>query len=502
MILDLGPWEPDSAGVGTRAPDSGRLLLEEARGVWPCKTGYIPIPALEEFATFALPSQCLGLFTAYVSAGSYVTFAGTRTKLYKFDTTNGWVDYTRAVGGDYNVPVGDYWSMTQFGSQVIFVNLTDAPQVIDVDTGATAFSALGGSPPNSRYVAVVGDFVILANQTGEPRRITNSAINDATGWTVGTLFCDQQDFPDGEAITGMAGGENGWVVQQHAIRRMIFQPGYSQAFRFNRVEREHGAAAGYSVIAVKDTLFFASDDGFYRFDEQSGLIPIGHRVINDWFNDNSDSSRFYSILGFTDPFAPRIGWALYNTSASTAFDRVLYYDWSLNRFTYDTQEAQFWARTVTAGTTLEALDSYGDMDGGAIPFSLDDRAFNGGAPVMAAVNSAGRLAFLSGTGASPALLRTGPNQLSPPSHRTALHSVYPIGVFNDATLTMRVGERENPFTDLSYTAALSPSSRTGIIHVRKGGKVHNFEFTITQSGGERWFRMDAVDVVGVPDGLG
>lgn len=497
MRIPYGGWEPDSAALDVR-DQSGRVTMLDAKGVYPAKTGYVPIPALETFSTAALPSAAVGVFVGHATAGGHVLFVGTRTKLYKFDPALGWIDYTRTVGGDYSVPTDDYWSFTQFGSQVIAVNINDDPQVIDIDTGATSFSALGGSPPKARYVAVVGDFVVLACLNSFPRTVINSAVNNATGWTIGTNLCDSQDFADGERITGIAGGEYGWIVQEHAIRRMIFQPGFDQAFRFERVERERGCSTGYGLIAVRDTIYFPAGDGFYSF--RDGLNPIGHQRINRWFSANSDTNRFFSVLGFTDPFGPRIYWAFFNASSSTALDRLLIYDWSLDQWAYAVQEAQFWGQTVTAGTTLEGLDVYGDIDSGLIPYPFDSRVWEGGLPVIVGITTAGQLAFLNGGLPMNATLLTGPMQLTQ-SARSFVQSAYPIGIYNGATQGLRVGKREHGGTSVDYSASVAPSTRAGTFRVHRTGRLHQFEHTLTQSSGTTWEHAEGLDIAVAPDGL-
>lgn len=497
MRIAYGGWEPDSAAVDVR-DQSGRVTMADAKGVYPSKTGYTPIKSLQNYSTATLTGTAVGFFAATTTAGGKVLFIGTRTKLYKFDDTLGFVDYTRSSGGDYNVPADDYWSFTQFGSQVIAVNINDDPQVIDIDTAATAFSALGGSPEKSRYVTVVGDFVVLACQSATPRKVINSAINDATGWTIGTNLCDEQDFADGDRITGIAGGEYGWVVQEKAIRRMIFQPGFDQAFRFERVERERGCATGYGLIAIKDTLYFPAVDGFYSFHD--GPIPIGHQRINMWFNSNSDTARFFSVIGFTDPFAPRVYWAFYNSSSSTALDRLLIYDWSLDQWSYATQSAQFWGSTRAASTSLEGLDTYGDIDGGAIPYPFDSRVWEGGLPAVAAITTDGKLAFLEGSTPMGATLLTTPMQLTP-SARSFVRDVYPMGIFHGATQTMRVGRREHGGTETSYSASISPSTRAGTFRAHRSGRIHEFEHTLTQTSGTMWGHAEGLDITATPDGL-
>jgi hypothetical protein len=483
-VFPFGPWEADAAGVD--AP-----VLLTAQNVWALKNGYTPIPGLAAASESALGAKCVGAVAVRTSAGGWLIFAGTATALYKWQA-GVWTDYTRTAGGAYAVPTDDYWSFTAYGSQLIAVNISDDPQVIDVDTGATNFAALGGSPPRARYVTTVGDFVVLASLSSSDRKLRNSAINDSTGWTVGTNLCDEQEFVDGARITGLAGGEYGYVVQEKSIRRMMFQPGSDIAFRYERVDAEHGAAAGYSLASTANSIFFLANDGFYSFGA-NGLIPIGAGRVNKWFRANCDSARYFSVQSFTDPFAPRIGWAFYNSAGSTNFDRVIFYDWQIDRWTYAVVEAQYWTSLVTAGTTLEELDSYGDIDSGLIPYPFDSRVWEGGAPVIGAVNSAGKMSFLESTTQLTALLLTSPMHVNP-GYRSKEFDIEAMGVFNGATLTLRIGKRENTQTTATYTSAASPSSLTGMFRLSASGRVHEFELTIAQSSGTLWTHAQGLDV--------
>jgi hypothetical protein len=466
-------------------------VLAIAENVWPAKGGYIPIPTLTSFSADTLPDRCIGLGFARTSAGGWLIFAGTRTKLYKFQSSN-WVDVTRVSGGDYSVPVDDYWSFTQFGSKLLATNIADNLQVIDVDTGATNFADNSGSPPKARYVTVVGDFVVLASLSSGDRTVRNSAINDSTGWTVGTNLCDEQDFPDGGRVTGLAGGEYGYVVQEKSIRRMIFQPGSDQAFRFERVENEHGAAAGYSLASTANAIFFLANDGFYQF-SSNGLAPIGAQRVNKWFRANCDASRYFSVVAFTDPFAPRIGWAFYNSVGSANFDRVIFYDWQLNQFTYGKVTAQYWSSLVTAGLTLEDLDIYGDIDSGGIPYPFDSRVWEGGSPIIGAVSADGTMSFLEGSLPLDAKLTTCPMHVNP-GYRSKEFTIEPLGVLNAASPMIRIGKRENTQNAVAYTAAVAPSSLTGMWRITASGRVHEFEVSITQSAGALWSHMQGLDI--------
>jgi hypothetical protein len=176
--------------------------------------------------------------------------------------------------------------------------------------------------------------------------------------------------------------------------------------------------------------------------------------------------RYFAVIAFTDPFAPRIGWAFYNSVGSTNFDRVIFYDWQLDRWSYAEVTAQYWASLVTAGVTLEDLDVYGDIDSGGIPYPFDSRVWEGGAPVIGASTASGKMAFLRAR-RSPARSR--------PARRTSIPArskdfvIEPMGVFNDATPTLRIGKRENTQHPQRYTSAASPSTLSGLFRVTASG---------------------------------
>lgn len=493
--LQYGSWEPDSAGIDT-ADGPGAVRLAKAENVYVGKDGYIPIKALAAANSTALPAACKGLFVARTTAGAYVIFAGTATKLYKY-SAGAWTDYTRVVGGNYALTSEDYWSFAQFGSNVIAVNPADDPQTIDVDGVATAFSALGGTPPKARYVAVVGDFVVLGALTTNERKVRNSAINSAVGWTVGTNLCDEQEFADGGAVTGIGGGEFGWIMQETAIRLMTFNAGADVAFTFERVEKQKGNAAGYALVSTADTAFFLAEDGFYaRTADQ--LVPIGNKRVNSWFMSNHDTARFFNVLGFADPLSPRVLWAFHNASTSTYFDRLLIYDWAADKWTYSTQGAQFWAPLVPAGVTLEGLDTYGSIDT-LVPYSLDSRVWEGGRPILGAVNNSGYLAFLDGN-PQTALFQTAPMQLQA-GGRAVIKGVEPLGLFNDATISIRVGRRETTANSVSYTSAVTPSTFSGVARFKATGRFLTVEQTISQSSGSLWTLAQGIDLTAGDEGL-
>src|SRR5207244_615946 len=120
-----------------------------------------------------------------------------------------------------------------------------------------------------------------------------------------------------------------------------------------------------------------------------------------------------------------------------SFDRLLIYDWKLDEWTYALVDCQYITQFASPGTTLEQLDAYGDLDGGMIPYPLDSRVWEGGRPVIAAINTSGGLSFLDGTAQLTALLRTPPLRILGGSDTKSIN-IEPLGIFNDATQSIRV----------------------------------------------------------------
>jgi hypothetical protein len=495
MRLQYGGWEPDSVSVGA-TDANGAVLLEEARNVFAGRYGYKPMLSLGAVADTALPAGCRGLVVARLATGAHAIFAGTATKLYKYNTTDlDWDDYTRTAGGDYSLAAGDYWSFDQFGNLLLAVAPGNDPQKFDVDGVGVNFAALGGSPPRGRYVKVIGSFVFIGALDSNDRKIQNSALENAEGWTAGTNLSDIQEFVEHGAVTGIHGGEFGWIAQEHAIRRMTFHAGADIAFTYDEIETEKGASAPYASLTMGNRLFFRGDDGFYAHDGQT-LHAIGNTRVDDWFNANSDVNRYDEIQVFFDPTGSRVIWAFHSSSNSTYFDRLLLFDWELNKWTYSTQGAQFWASLTSAAWTLEGVSAaYPNLE--TVPFSLDSRVWAGGRPTVGAVSTTGFLGFLEGSPLT-ALLRTGSIQFNA-GKRTSVRSIEPIGTINGATVTGRIGRREQTADATSYVN-VSASSRTGVLRTKASGRLHRLELTVTQNGGTNWGQIRGLEVDLVPAG--
>ena len=435
--VEFGEWRPDIALLDTQ-------FASEVENVFAGANSYLPFPSLQAFGITALPVPACGLYAARTLSGEWKIYAGTPTKLYTW-SLGGWVDVSRTVGGNYNVQPDDLWMFEQSGQKLVAVNINDDVQVIDIDIGAN-FAALAGSPPRATNVKQIGDFLFLsglADSSGYNKRsIIWSAINDITGWLVGTNLCDTQQMPDGGPVQGVAGGEIGYVLQDRAVRTLQFLPGdTSLIFSFSRVLDDRGCVSKYGFDTIGNVLYFVSEDGFYSMSGQQ-VTPIGQDKVNEWWLANSDMTRRNVVHCIAGVNKPRVVWVYHSGDATPMYDKQIIFDWSNARWAKSSISAWIWG--LLASDSLD-LDTTGPETGDALldstAPSLDSFGYVGGRPLIGAINPGGFLSALTGPNL-PATMETAEVHLSP-GMRSFVSDAYPLDdVRNDTSGTVAAGTRE------------------------------------------------------------
>lgn len=388
----LAPFAPDIASVDA-------AVSAVATNVVPRADGYGPFPGPVPLS-LALPADCRGAVQVQSPAfGTPVYFAGSGTKLYRYNLgTTGWDDVS-AAGATYGVPPGDYWSFAVYGSRLVATTLGAKVQVIDIDTGKR-FRDLGGSPPRARHCGVVGEFLVLAGLAADPNAVQWSDLGDIETWVLGIKNGHQGDiqlFPDGGAVTGFAGGEAGIVFQERAIRRMVFVPNSAEVFDFSVLEENRGAVAPWAIAKAGARVFFLDRDGFYLF-AAGASTPIGAERVNRFFAGRVDPAFIAATVAIRDVTGPRILFAYRTRTAPAAdptlLDEVLLYDWILDRWTVVALPLRYGLVAASAAVSVDSIP--GSLDD-AGQKSLDDPSYAGGVPALGVITADGRLALLNGT---------------------------------------------------------------------------------------------------------
>lgn len=486
-VVPFARWRPDVATLNSQyASDVMNVLLAEQ--------SYIPFPQFVPFSQ-AVAAQPLGGFSGRNSAGQVVIFIGTATKLYMLNTaTLAWTDISKPAT-TYGATVDERWRFIQYGSYVVAVNVNDNPQVYQIGVSAT-FDNLAGSPPRARRVRVWGDFLALMGLSGFENRVHWSGLNDITMWTPGTNNCDFQDFPDGGDVQDGNDATNPIVFQKSAIRFGTFVPGSTEVFTFQKVHDKRGAVAPYAVASRGTFVFFIDNGAFFQIFTDGSLKEIGLEKVNRTVFGQIAGSNQVAIIGEVDPFFNRVYFAVQYGSTTSAYDRLIIYDWGVGEFTQITNSTNilFPLASGTVGYTLEGLDAVSaSLD--ALPFSLDSRVWQGGAPVMAAMDANFKLGFFSGTNAEATLTTQELGDTS--GMMTRVSEIMPMADTN--TVYVSIGARNKRGDTRIWSAEGSPSSNTGIIRKKSRARFHQFKQRIPAD--VVWTHAQGLNVKTEPAGM-
>lgn len=488
-VQSFGKWGPD-----TFSADSG--VAGEASGVRPGLSAYRPWfqPAV---ASLALPAVCRGAFAGRTTANATAIFAGTGVRLYKFaGIGTAYTNITRSSAVNYAVATDDLWQFAQYGANVFGTQITDTLQFIDASAG-TNFEPVAGSPPKARYLAVVGDFLMLGNTDTSSKEVRWSARNDAASWTKGQKDSDAQTFPDGGDVMGLAGFELGGLVWQTEIVRRMTARQDAAIFEFHRVETSQGTLAPYSIINRQGTSYYYAINGFQQIMMDGASDAIGANWIDGWFLDNSNAAtRPKAIVGSSDPASPEVYWLFAGpgNATSSVFDHALCYNPTLTDsdygpWTHAPLSASLIFPAATTATSLENLGvaglGYTSMDT-LVPYSLDADIWKGGAPRMGAFDSAFKMDFFTGT---PMAATVQTAQFQPVPGRRAY--VRGFRLLTDAPVaTARVGYTESPATAIVWNGATSMEANSRV-QARASGRYLQIEASIPA--GTDWNHLQGTD---------
>jgi hypothetical protein len=352
-LIPFPNYSPDLAPIG-------QSVSQAIFNVLPKSDGYGPALSLQTF-TSALPSACRGYFFGRKTDGSIAIFAGTATDLYLLNnTTFAWVLVSKGnVTNAYaSIPSTDNWSFGQFNDLVIACQANTTPQKF-ILSSASNFIDLGGTPPFAAAIAVIGFFVVLSSLTSNQRRVQWSDLDLPEQWTAGVGLSDFQDFPDGGSCQTVTGGDAfGMIFQEQSVRSMTYMPGSAAIFQFYRMSTQEALYGKYSVINIGNRVLFCGAAGFKMVVAGSDAQFIGKEIVDKTFFADVDPANPQLIIGASDPTSTRVFWAYKSISGQTAlFDRILIYDFVLNKWARLNVTGEYIASLAKPGLTLEGLDS-------------------------------------------------------------------------------------------------------------------------------------------------
>ena len=252
---------------------------------------------------------------------------------------------------------------------------------------------------------------------------------------------------------------------------------------------------GFGTVA--DVLYLIAEDGPYQLSGNQ-LNPIGEEKVSEWFLDNSDPGR-RMLIQVVPSNKPYVIFAFHNTAATLFYNRMLIYNWVLQRWTTGTVPAQVYAMLSTVPLDLDTTDpdepgdEWLEWAGSPQPHALDSATYIGGRPLICAVNEVGQLCALNGPNLL-ATMQTAEAHLVP-GKRAFVSEVYPLCDTDVGTISVETRERlgDMPTTSIDY-----PLEITGSASVLSSSRLHRFKLTIPA--GEDWTRGEGVLAEAQSDG--
>lgn len=445
----FGEWLPDQPGV--------MGAITDAKNCYPVANGYAPVKSESDYSDAAGATLLLAFAGKF--DGVSTLFAASTTQIYKFDSNDASLDALTTTG--YTAVEG--WDITQFGPKMILANGQDKLQAWTLNS-STYFGDLSASAPIAKFVTVVRDFVVAANDGTDTSKVYWSDLNDETDWTPAAASqADSQILPDGGDITGLAGGEYGLVFLERAIYRMSYA-GSPFFFQFDAISRSLGCISNGSIAQYGNLTYFLADDGFYVCDGQT-TKNIGTEKVNRWFFDNAIPNEISTGMSATvDPVNKLVIWKFNNTFGGK---NLLMFSIDLNKWSYAETSATSIAYVLTPSATLEQVDNYNtSID--ALDIPLDSRVFAGGQLLFAGVSGQKIIAF-SGQ-PKTAIITTGDIDVG----RSTVMLAKPI--VDKGTGSIAISSRDNLAEQVEFGSDVAADAENRV-SLRSNGEYHRLRLT-------------------------
>jgi len=458
-------WTPDQPSIVEN--------LSIAKNVVPAGVGFTPFPTAVDYSA-AASENINNIFAGRFSTTTSI-FAGGATKLFKFNSATLAMDNVSKSGNYTNV---DRWRFIQFGDTLIAANNVNKLQSFTLNS-SSLFADLSADAPIAKFVTVVRDFVVTANLDGgsSPNKVQWSDINDETDWVAGGASqSDFQIIADGGNITGITGGETGLILLERAIVRMSYI-GSPFFFQFDTISRSLGCTQPNSIAKYGNMTYFLGEEGFYACDGNS-VNPIGNEKIDRWFYANANPSLLDTMSASIDPFRKIVVWNFLDTFGNR---NLLIYNWQVNKWTYGLTDTNYVASSATAGTTLEGMDLYGNMD--TITTSFDSNLFSGGQFLFAGARGT-KIVTFTGQSAS-AQIDTGLVGSEAPSVITLARPLVDAG---SADVAIASQVKLDQVVDFG---TYIPADSENRVPLRSAGKYHKLSVKPT---GARWSNIIGIDI--------
>ncbi len=315
-LPDLSPQSPGVRHI--------RNLLPEPDGWGPMP---VPVPGGSAVGLVGVPSL---LYFARGASGTAWVIAATATTVYRA-TSSSFI----SLGGGFSAAVP--WQAEIWGDTLYLVNGHDPVQRLQL-SGAASVETVPGLPEQvtGRYIAVVGDFLMLAyvvEQGGGqswPFRVKWSGLGRPESFRLDPVIqSDQQDVADIGEIRGIVGGEYGLILGERGLARCDYV-GPDAIWAFRTLEVEIGCQYPATLVRAGDRALWWSAVG-WRMSTGGPSVAIGYGKVDEFFQRNLISQDAGEISAAV---SMRKQVALWAFPGAGGHKELLAYHWGLSRWGY------------------------------------------------------------------------------------------------------------------------------------------------------------------------
>jgi hypothetical protein len=238
------------------------------------------------------------------------------------------------------------------------------------------------------------------------------------------------------------------------------------------------------VCNIGHNIFYLSDDGFYMFDGARSQ-PIGAEKVDRFFLEEDFNFSYKDKMTSTvDPQNQLAVWSyVSNSSLDSQPDRLLIFNYALNRWSLVKVKNDLVAPFFTAGYSLEQLDNINtSLD--ALPASLDSALYKGGQYLFGGANGA-KIAAFSGDPMEGTIV-TGEAAIKVGNH-SIVTRIYPY--HEGGSVNLSVGLRGTPTDTVNFQNG-GATNTSGFVPFRAHDRYHRVKMVLSGL----WSYAHGVDV--------
>lgn len=510
LVLPVAQFQPDQPAQSASAAAVIKNVFPRSQNSY----GPVQAPAAQYNA---LGSRCLGGCAFRDKLGNVFMFSASATDLYMLKAgLASWQNVSKVAGG--NTSTDEPWNFVFFNGKVIATNFGNKPQIYTLAPASATFTDLGGPPPLAKYIAVVKNaFVVFGNtydpENGEmPQRVWWSGAGDGESWPPLGTDAAAQVQSGAVDLLGPGGDVQGFapdlinadavVFLEHGVRRMMYS-GPPDVFTFLPVENARGTPAPSSIVVQGGIAYYWGQDGIYAFDGGTSQ-PIGANKVDKFLLGEGnrvgdvDMALITRVVGAADPLNKLIWWCYPSRQSPDGNpDRLLCYNWQLDRFSLVHVSSETILRLLSIGYTLDELETVlGYLTLDSVPAPLDSDVWLGGKLQLGLFDTSHTLNFLTGQRLE-ATVDT--EELQPAPGRVLLFTnSRPLVDGIDTAPTVAIGRRGRIQDVVSFGDPVAVN-KIGTCGVRVAARYLRGRITVP-AGSDAWQNISGLELQASPQG--